>query len=353
MLNDNEKSIKFIRWISLFSSIVALIIFCIRLLLNNVSTPVAVICITIIILLLSLYCYTYKKVVSYTLLSNIFFVTMFIGGLIGIFFAGGLNSPAAVIIPTFILLAFVLYEKRTSYLIAGLISAVIILFMTLEVIGFKFPINELTSQQAVIMKTAWLIYTVLIIGFSFSIFREENERLKGELFNESITDHLTGLPNRRFIEEFVKYEAGRAARNGKHVSVLIIDIDYFKKYNDRYGHVAGDKCLIKVAETLKNHFKRSTDFIGRYGGEEFMLMIAGLTAEEVKDLANGFLKKLELIAIPHEDSEYEIVTVSIGINVFFGEKNFQINDLIDYADKALYLSKAQGRNLVSLHNPEK
>jgi len=158
-------------------------------------------------------------------------------------------------------------------------------------------------------------------------------------------DVLTGIYNRRFMEENLKRVIKLISRSGGVLSVLMLDIDYFKKYNDTYGHSRGDACLKNIAETVAGTLSRAEDFAARYGGEEFAVVLPHADANGAQMIANKIITNIHALNIPHEKSEVsDCVTVSIGIttgNVQHGQNG---EDYTKLADKALYMSKNDGRN---------
>lgn len=159
-------------------------------------------------------------------------------------------------------------------------------------------------------------------------------------------DHLTGLFNRRYFDEQWKNEWRRASRHDVALGVLVIDIDHFKRYNDRYGHQRGDDCLCMVADALRSAVQRSGEFVARYGGEEFVLVLPGVTAEGLCSVADRVLDAVATQAIPHLGSDNGVVSVSIGGAVAeTGEQmSLGAQALIEHADKCLYQAKQNGRN---------
>jgi len=132
---------------------------------------------------------------------------------------------------------------------------------------------------------------------------------------------------------------------------MMIDIDFFKKYNDNYGHIAGDGCLHSLARTLEEALLRPGDMIGRFGGEEFLCVLPEIDAAGVLGVGERLVAKTREIAIPHRFSDVSnVVTISCGACSLVPEKNQTVDSLIDLADKALYLSKNSGRDRVTLWN---
>jgi diguanylate cyclase (GGDEF)-like protein len=131
------------------------------------------------------------------------------------------------------------------------------------------------------------------------------------------------------------------------VTVLMIDVDYFKKYNDSLGHLEGDKALIAIAQCMKNHIKRETDFIARFGGEEFVCLLTLIEKDEAVDFAKTLVANVENMQIPHPMSEHsKYLTISAGMASIVPDNNNSQTHLLDEADKALYMAKEAGRNKV-------
>ncbi len=165
---------------------------------------------------------------------------------------------------------------------------------------------------------------------------EANKKL--ELLSR--TDGLTGVANRRFMDEFFDKEWLRAIRNKSSISFILIDIDFFKLYNDNYGHPEGDECLKKVAAKLKSLVHRPGDLVARYGGGEFALVLSD--TEEAELVASNCRQSIEELQIPHEFSEAAaVVTISVGFCTVTPEKGMDPSWVVDVADKALYKAKRQ------------
>lgn len=160
----------------------------------------------------------------------------------------------------------------------------------------------------------------------------------------STTDGLTGIANRRRFDEMLNHEWSRATRSGQPLALAMLDIDWFKKYNDHYGHQAGDECLRRIATTLASSVCRSGDLVARYGGEEFVFLAPATDGENALALAEKVCAALAAQALPHDQSRFGYVTASIGIAVMIPEQDDTPNTLVKAADDALYLAKEQGRN---------
>lgn len=165
------------------------------------------------------------------------------------------------------------------------------------------------------------------------------------LFQLAHIDNLTALYNRHFFNEAFEKLWLNALRNKEYLSALIIDIDFFKKFNDFYGHLEGDQCLKKVAQALKNSLMRPVDIVARYGGEEFVALLPSTTHDGAVIVAKRIQENIKSLEIKHELSEVsKLVTVSIGIATIRPESQHEPVDLIKRADFGLYKAKNEGRN---------
>lgn len=160
----------------------------------------------------------------------------------------------------------------------------------------------------------------------------------------SITDGLTGIANRRRFDAVLASEWSRAERLNQPLALAILDIDWFKKYNDRYGHQRGDQCLVSVAGILANTVCRTGDLVARYGGEEFVFIAPSTDGSVALDMAKKVCEALKKLALPHEMSKVGWVSVSIGVAAMIPKQGVAPNILLKAADEALYSAKEQGRN---------
>jgi len=163
----------------------------------------------------------------------------------------------------------------------------------------------------------------------------------------SLIDGLTGIANRRDFDRTVDLEWKRCRRDKLDLSLIMLDIDYFKKFNDMYGHLAGDECLKSVVEVIKLNIKRPADKAARFGGEEFILILPETDKSGAFSIAESIRKDVISLNIPHRNSPVaEMVTISAGISSVVPDTDVMIKDLIEDADKALYRAKSNGRNRV-------
>lgn len=175
--------------------------------------------------------------------------------------------------------------------------------------------------------------------------QQELEAKNAELKRLSAIDGLTGIPNRRSFDEYIAKEWGRAVREKVCLALLLIDIDFFKKYNDGYGHQGGDDCLRKVATALADTMRRSSDMVARYGGEEFAVVLPNTDLDGAMVIAEEVRLAIEKLALKHEFSDVaEVVSISLGAAGIPPQCGEEPASLILLADEALYAAKAEGRN---------
>ncbi len=165
----------------------------------------------------------------------------------------------------------------------------------------------------------------------------------------TLRDGLTGIANRRRFDEALREEWSRAARSQSRLSLIMIDIDHFKLFNDTYGHPEGDVCLARLGETLAQIAADTMGFAGRYGGEEFCLLLPNTAVDRAMEIGEKVRAAVQDIAMPHATSSYQTVTVSVGVACAKPNDTQRSGDLIEAADAALYAAKHRGRNAVVEH----
>lgn len=183
------------------------------------------------------------------------------------------------------------------------------------------------------------------------LYEKKNaEDLSNKLRTLSTQDGLTGINNRRRFDEALYDEWFRARRLSTPLSLIICDIDKFKEYNDTYGHLAGDKCLTRIAHLIEDSARRAGDMAARFGGEEFVIILPDTESSNAQDIAEQLRSAILDLEIPHETSSVaNIVTVSFGVFTTLPEKDLPPETMIEFADKALYQAKRQGRNMVVIY----
>jgi diguanylate cyclase (GGDEF)-like protein/PAS domain S-box-containing protein len=193
-----------------------------------------------------------------------------------------------------------------------------------------------------------------LVGFMFDISeRKKTEEklaaLQKELEDLSFKDGLTGVANRRRFDAIMEMEWDNARRNHQPLSLVILDIDYFKEYNDHYGHIQGDECLKQVGAALKSAATRARDLLARYGGEEFVLVLPETDAKSAEKVAERCRQQIFKLQIPHEKSKVcPVLTVSMGVGTVIPGAGDEPAAFIHSVDQNLYRAKEKGRDCVEL-----
>lgn len=264
------------------------------------------------------------------------------------FLLAGSVTAYAMSLPVFILFSFPIVVPSVLYLVVSLdqdrwmLAAVSLgwyLFMistarrfgefAMRSLGYEYEKKELVEE-----------------------LEEQNRRaevLAKELMVLSNTDSLTGLYNRRYFDESIDGEISRVRRTNGSLSLLLCDVDYFKRYNDSLGHVEGDRCLRLVADILLDSARGGTDVVARYGGEEFAIVLANTEMDQAMVFAERLRKSIVDNNIAHPDSDVaSCLTISVGLSSVGDVKSESAASLIKRADKALYRAKGLGRNQVQV-----
>lgn len=262
---------------------------------------------------------------------------------------------------------FVLVVLRTNLRAIAINSVIVYIAYILVSVNKDFlPYHPEIDQLVIIMLPLFSIFwgVLILMGIYLGYELEKTSRiafvknrllsldaqrltlLGEELHLLSTTDSLTGLANRRHFENCFDSEWRRAIRTQDSIALIMIDIDHFKKYNDRYGHQAGDDCLRQVCDALKDYAQRSGELIGRYGGEEFVVLLPRMTLVRAQVLAESMCRRIADLNIEHGESMDNKVTISIGIAAMVPSMTDEPANLLRIADRCLYRAKADGRNRV-------
>ena len=252
-----------------------------------------------------------------------------------------------------------------------------ILFFTYCFVGLRFPLALMAGwlggligillTHAVGGSIAWHMFngtftaaSVLGMCLAYGLDRQERINfLQSTLLRQTLQkteqlsreDSLTGLSNRRYLNETLDDEWNRAMRYGMPLAIMLIDIDFFKRYNDKLGHLEGDKCLRQVADLIGGLAHRSGELAARYGGEEFVLLFPNMELAVAEEHAERLMARLASLALPHPASEMRVVTVSIGLAAFIPTPDMSVDQMMRLADEALYRAKANGRNRCEVYRP--
>ena len=243
-------------------------------------------------------------------------------------------------------------------LLASAVTCMLSLLIALAAAGLaRWPVDVRRllvyhGQAAMVaLFVAFLLERQLRLAFLQSVLltreSEKKQALNERLERMAREDGLTGLANRRYFDERLAIEWERAARDGRTVALLMMDVDHFKAFNDFYGHPAGDACLASIGGVLRDAARRPGDLAARYGGEEFVVLLPGTDVAGAVEVAERVLAGIMALAIPHEASSAgEGVTASIGVAVRSPVPAALPQRLVDAADAALYDAKRQGRRCV-------
>jgi diguanylate cyclase (GGDEF)-like protein len=210
----------------------------------------------------------------------------------------------------------------------------------------EYPCHSPDEKRWFMMQVAPLVTQQGAKCFVIS-HKDISERKIAEetVLNSSRFDGLTGIPNRRYFDDFLEDEWKRCSRLGLPISLMMIDLDYFKLINDTYGHQAGDQCLNVVGNLLKKLSIRPSDLCARYGGEEFSIVYGNTTRDQASKLAYKLLDEIRALKIPNENAPtLPILTASIGLATMYSDNENSVTELIKQADESLYAAKRKGRN---------
>jgi diguanylate cyclase (GGDEF)-like protein len=256
--------------------------------------------------------------------------------------SGGVNSQMVYFLPLYPILAALLGGHRESLaltvtLVAGTILATIFSEYIVDLTGGVY------SKEMSTARGFWLTISIILSAFFGHFFLQRYTEVTKQLKEENTLDPLTGLLNRRGLNTHFSKELEETAITSSPLSLILIDIDYFKKINDRYGHDVGDICLIEVANVLSNTL-RKRDIIARFGGEEFIIILPNTTKNEAALIADGLKKVIS----KQKFSDFNLpITITLGVTDSRGQHDNALK-MIKRADKALYRGKDKGRNCVEL-----
>lgn len=205
-------------------------------------------------------------------------------------------------------------------------------------------VKQLAAQFSVALEHSHLLAQTRSqtheLGQTLDALQEANLKLE----RLARLDGLTQIPNRRYFDEFLDQEWRRMAREKQFLSLIMLDVDYFKLYNDFYGHQARDKCLIQIAHAAQQILKRPADLLARYGGEEFAVILSNTDKSGACEVAAQIQSAIKALGIPHPSGKEEIVTISLGVATQIPSFDQTLHTFIDRADRALYQAKQKGRD---------
>jgi diguanylate cyclase (GGDEF)-like protein len=283
-----------------------------------------------------------------------------IGLLLGGLFYGGLNTggfsgPVVMLAPLIPIYSMLLINNRIAWVSLLLVCLVLGALFLMDYNGYT-PQNPNTQAQILVGRFITLFSLCLASTLVVWSFARISRGLLVEIERQSVTDYLTGIFNRRGIEAILLSEVGRARRTDSWLSVIITDVDHFKQYNDLNGHQAGDLCLIKVAQIIEASSVRTADVAGRFGGEEFIVILPGTDRDGATKVAENIRTRVLTENIPYGPGNPAPVSLTFGVISARGHAIDSVEQLIRHADAALYRGKDQGRNRavsVVLGTPDK
>lgn len=297
-------------------------------------------------------------------LAGIFFVSSILLWCAGISLLDQLSSGQIIVYTVAIIAVAVtpILEPITLLLIYLIIQSLFLIFLPYFQISSKILFSDYINSTTFLL-ISWAIsfmrYKKQMDDFNNKkLIQEKNEELKyvnselekanKKLEKLSQTDGLTGIYNRLVFDRSIKAEWDRCKRQFIPLSLIMIDIDFFKAFNDNYGHQAGDDCLRKVSEALSSCARRSSDIVTRYGGEEFAIILSSMKKDDAAQFAEQLRERVEQMAIPHIYSSIsKHVTISLGVHTAIPSDTTSIEKFIKIADKALYEAKKDRNSIVA------
>lgn len=274
----------------------------------------------------------------------IFIFTLFaFPALLGVFF---MEADHSLLLRLWLYTIFLLPGLILSFNY-GLTGALLSIAFTLPVLVWQTLqfLNQRSESSLILVSH---LTTLILVLFSTGVAFEAFKRQRVTLEKHSFTDPLTNLYNQRFFYNYLEKEIDRSRRYRQPLSLVLMDLDDFKKYNDTYGHVQGDRALITVAEILRST-ARATDVVARYGGEEFAVILPQTNLENAKAFCERMRERLAATPIPAErGATTRPLTASVGVALYDGKMTAR--EFVHEADKVLYYSKRSGKNLVTLKN---
>lgn len=277
----------------------------------------------------------------------------------GMLFKNPVLAQEAYYVSTLLVIVIMLPLKLpmtagTLCCLGGLVLGVLVALLLGADPSWSLILTYYLSSVAVVFFIAVLMQRQERINFlqGLLLTHESSERMRLNAMLEKLAleDQLTGLANRRSFNDTLFHEWERCGRSRQPLALLFMDVDYFKRYNDTYGHAAGDQCLSSIGQALKDSLLRPADTAARYGGEEFVILLPETTREGALAVAQRVLEQIDARAIPHQSSDVAPhVTTSIGIALQIPDRYSSSALLLENADKALYQAKQAGRHQAVLY----
>ncbi len=261
-----------------------------------------------------------------------------------------LYFPALIVAPLFM---FTPKEYKKTILFVSFSTMLMLVLYLIEPdsANFQIPVELINFLFYFSVICSHIVIFIFVLHFYNESIRLEKSLkvVNKKLLKLSETDSLTQLPNRRSFDANLDREWGKGIRSKQNLAIIMMDVDSFKKYNDFYGHQEGDRCLKYVSKIINDNTREYMDYPGRYGGEEFIIMLPNTDAENAFLIADRIRKDIISLAIPHQlDEKQGIVSCSFGVTSCIPDNNTHHSDIIRIADQALYKAKKNGRNRVEV-----
>lgn len=257
--------------------------------------------------------------------------------------SGGFDGPIVLLAPLAPVLAFSLLDKPSGWLTT---AAILIILSSLYIANLLDLLPANTNRATDLVMGRWLVIAAsgIFITWVAMAYEQRILQLAASNWRDAHEDHLTGLPNRRALEQVLVREAGRARRAEATLTCVMSDIDHFKRYNDRFGHSVGDACLKAVADVLAYATRRPADFAARYGGEEFLLILPGTNSDGAREVVERVRSLLQVTDVVGATGEHSHPTMTFGVVTIAGSQIDSVDQLLRSADSALYEGKQAGRD---------
>lgn len=266
-------------------------------------------------------------------------------------FSGGVNSQFTPLVSLFPFLAWLLDGRRAAVRVAVFLGGCVVLALATALLMpdlMPDSLGEVVPQRKSIARAVWLLLGLALTTYFACQFDGSYSLLQEQLLRQASEDPLTGLANRRVLDERLAQALQRAARQQTWLSLLVIDADNFKQLNDRWGHVTGDACLVRLAEALREHCREGQDLVARFGGEEFVVLLESTDTQGAVAAAEHIRAAVAGLVIEINGVTDIQLTVTIGVATTYGNQGQSVEQLMHAADIAMYRGKENGRNRVEL-----
>lgn len=279
-------------------------------------------------------------------ISEALLMTILLAGYVGATAnSGGFDGAPSTLAPILPMVAILWFGAQAGWKILTVLLSVLSLTLYLDLNDVIAPSKH--SEDAItVSHFLSAVLTSFVCTWVTWAFAKTKEQDNLHNKQQASTDHLTGLSNRRVLDAALLSEVNRAQRDGSWLSLIMADVDFFKRFNDTNGHQAGDICLITVANLIAESAKRPSDVVSRFGGEEFAVLLPSTDSDGALIVAHRIRKAMTAAQIPYDIGGGEFLSLTLGVIAIEGSELKNVTDLIAEADAALYRGKSNGRNKV-------